>query len=660
MSSRLAHLAARAALIALAVWVVALSVGLTQTWQAVELKLFDRLSVLTAPGKSVLPITIIGIDEASFSQINQRWPWPRNLYAQVIDRLSAAGAAVIAVDVMFPEPSEPSQDAVLAAAITHAGNVVLSADYAYQETALVRQWLRVDPTSILTQAGAITGLATVTLDGDTFVRRIPMATDAFWRRAVETLVRTRPGIVDLPQVTGELFIRHLGPAHTFPYISFYQVLIGDSSIPPDIFRDQIVLIGRDLHSSPEVGSAQEDLFATPFLESSNRLTPGVEILATLVENVLTGQAIVPMKRQWAILLVTVALLLAAPALVRWHPLLSGAWILGLAGLVALGTVWLFARHNLWMPAGSTVSALGALYVTMGLYSFLSERRRAEQITHAFGKYVSPQVVKQIISRPELLKLGGERCDLTVLFADLADFTAISEKLAPETVAKIVNAYLTTMTRAIQAEGGTVDKFIGDAVMAFWGAPLEDPEHASHAVKAAVAMQAAMQELRTTWTGLGCGELSVRIGINSGPVVVGNMGSEDRFDYTVMGDTVNLASRLEGVNKIYGTRILLSENTARLLPADVGLRMIDLVRVKGKQDAVKIFSPCEDAELVRRTESALQAYRARDWVEARRACASVIQYAPGDAVAGVIAGRVEEFEAHSPPVDWDGAVSLEKG
>ena len=640
--------------------IVAISLQSLPAWRGAELKLFDTLTVLTAPRKSVLPISIIGIDEASFAQIDKRWPWPRSLYAQLIDRLAAAGAAVIVIDVLFPEPSESVEDEALAASIARAGNVVLAADYAYQETALVRQWLRVDPIPLLTQAGAVSGLATVRLDPDAFVRKIPYERDALWRRAVETLMRVRPGAVGEPDVAGELYIRHLGPAHTFPYVSFYQVVRGDASIPGDYFRDQIVIVGRDLRSSPEVGAAQDDLFATSFLGTSGVLTPGAEVHATLIENLMTGQAITAMDTRWVITAMALALLLGVPALIRWHPVWSGAWTLAIAALVVGVAAWLFARHNLWLPAASTLTALGVLYIAMGLYSFLSERRRAEQITNAFGKYVSPQVVKEIIARPELLTLGGKRCEMTVLFSDLEGFTSISEKLPPENVAKIVNTYLTAMTRLIISAGGTVDKFIGDAVMAFWGAPLDDPEHALHAVSTAMKMQAEMQRLQVEFEALGCGSIGMRIGINSGPVIVGNMGSDDRFDYTVVGDTVNLASRLEGVNKIYGTGILMAQTTARLLPAEFCLRKIDVVRVAGKRQPVSIFSPCDDLELVRRTDAAFEAYSARDWIAARQAWAHVVQHASEDGLAALFAARIAEFESSAPSAEWDGAIDLKKG
>ena len=643
----------------LAVGLAAAGLILAPGWQSIESKVFDKLSVLTAPGRSMLPITLVGIDEASFTQVGERWPWPRSIFARVIDRLAAQGAAVIVIDVVFYEPSTPEQDEALAAAIARAGNVVLAADHAYQETALVRQWLRIDPIPLFTQAGAQSGLATMTLDNDAIVRRLPQARDAFWRRTIETLLRTRPGITDPPQASGELFIRHLGPAHTFPYVSLYQVLSGDSTLPSDLFKDQIVFVGRDVRSSAEVGLAQADLFATPFLDGTGRLTPGFEIIATMVENVLMGQAIASAGNAASFCLLSLAMLLALPAVIRWHPLWSGAWIGGVIGLAAAAAYWLFAKENLWIAAGATIVALLTLYVAHGLYSYLVERQRGAQITRAFEKYVSPVVVRQMVARPELLRLGGERCELTVLFSDLVGFTAMSEKLPPETVSRVMNLYLTEMTQVVMAEGGTVDKFIGDAVMAFWGAPLPDPQHALHGVRAAIAMQQALDRLRPRLAELGVLDLGMRIGVNSGPAVVGNMGSEERFDYTAMGDTVNLAARLEGVNKLYGTKILLSAATAALLPEEVKLREVDFVRVKGKREAVALYTPCEDVTLADLMRNALTAYRLRDWEGARTAFTQAHARGAGDRVASVLLQRILTLETASLPKDWDGAIELEK-
>jgi adenylate cyclase len=638
---------------------VLLGLGATfsRPWQAIELWLFDQLTVLTATQKSVLPITIVGVDEASFAEIGKRWPWPRDLHAQLIDRLAADGAAVIALDMLFSEAGAGKEDAALAAAIGRAHNVVLAADHAYRETAASRQWMRVDPLPELLTAGAVSGLASAVIDGDAVIRRFPDAQDIFWRQIIAVLKRERPDLGLADEIPDGAMVRHLGPAHTFPYVPYHQVLRG--GVAPGFFQDQIVLVGRDVRASPEVGSAQSDLFATPFLGGSQLLTPGIEIHATLIENALTGRAIAPVGRIWVAAVLVIFAILAMPALWRWHPVSSGVWIAVLAGAALALSYGLFDQRSQWLPVMATLLTLILMYIGMGMLSYFLERRRAVQIKETFSKYVAKEVVEQMVANPDLVRLGGERRELTLLFSDLAGFTSMSEKLPPEMVARVINLYLTAMTRIIIDSGGTVDKFIGDAVMAFWNAPLDDPLHARHGVETAIAMQCAMDELQGQFAEMGAGVVALRIGLHTGPAIVGNMGSEERFDYTALGDTVNLAARLEGVNKMYGTRILFSATTAEGLAGAVSLRPVDRVRVKGKAQPVDIFTPCEDVNLITHTERAMAAYREGDWSRAREGWQLIALNYPDDTLAPVFLKRIEEFEPN-PPAQWDGSVALEKG
>ena len=648
-----------AALAALGVLAVAAALGFTGPGQLAELWVFDVLTRAGAPRRSELPITIVGIDEASFAQLNRQWPWPRSLFARLIDRLGERGAAVIALDIVFNEPSAPQEDEALAAAIARAGNVVLAADHAYHETALFRQWLRIDPLPKFKQAGAAAGLATTELDPDGVVRRVPQQRDALWRAAIDTLMRTRPELIPPPQVGGADLIRYLGPAHTFPYVSFYQVLAGDPTIPRDFFRDQIVLVGRDVRASPEAGIVHADMLATPFLAGSRLLTPGVEIQATLIENAITGRTIEPASRGAGLAFAAALMLLAFPAGARWHPAGSGAWVLALAAAAAGSGYWAFTQRDYWMPLALPMAALAAFYLVVAAASYLAERRQAMRVRFAFARYVSPHVVDRIVAHPGALRLGGERRTMTLLFCDLAGFTSISERLAPEAVAHLVNIWLTAMTRAIHGHGGTVQKFLGDGIYAFWGAPLADEQHALHACEAALAMQAGLAGLRAEFAATGVELPGMRIGVHTGEAIVGNMGSLERFDYTALGDSVNLAARLEGVNKLYGTRILVSGATAERLNGAIALRSVDWVRVKGKENAVFICTPCDDRKLAALTESALAAYRRQDWPAARQAWREVAASAPGDSVAGVFLERIERFEAAPPEAGWDGATALEK-
>ncbi len=647
--------------VGIAAVLLAATISLSDAWHSVELRIFDTLMVKTAPGKVDLPITIVGIDEASFAHIKRQWPWPRSLHARLLDKLTEAGVAVAAFDVVFAEPSTGADDQAFAAAIRRHGNVVLAADTSYRETGATRQWLRVDPLPLFTDAGAMRGLASVQIDPDGILRQLPIARDAFWSQILKALEKRHTGVVAATETVPGSLIRYLGGPHTFTYIPYYQMLEPEKYLSANwktFLKDNIVIIGRDLKSSTDVGSAQSDMFQTPFFSASHELMPGPEVQANLVASMASGDALRRASRSATMLLTLMTGCLSLLLMRRWTPVGSSLTGAALVILVAAIEYGLFAGPLVWLPAGGAALAVVLTYLAQGGVAYSTELRQRRQIRLAFEKYVAPAVVEQIVTRTEFLRPGGERQELTLLFTDLAGFTSIAEGMDAAEVANLLNRHLSEMTEIILRHKGTVDKFIGDAVMAFWGAPVADPDQSLHAVEAAIEMQHKVAAMRADVLAAGGPELAMRIGIHRGECIVGNMGGDNRFDYTAIGDAVNIASRLEGVNKFYGTGVLLSDAVATALAGRVRLRPVDTVRVKGKQSGIAIYTPCEDGRLNALSKSALDAYRQGDWSAAWERWQAVLIYRGEDAVAQLFLSRLRLWQQDGWPESWDGITTLE--
>ena len=636
------------------------ALGFTTPWKQFELKGFDALTVASAPGQSSLPITIVAIDEASMKQIGRQLPWPRSLHAKLIDQLSKSGALVIAFDVLFSEASnDPEEDRALADAIRRAKSVVIASDFVYQESAYARQWLRVDPLPVFTGAGATNGYAIVHLDSDLVLRRMPEGGDVFWRAIARRANERQPGLLEINEPPPGGMIRYDGRDRTFPYVSYYQALQADSHLPADAFKDQIVIIGRDIKATTDQGTSQADLFATPFTARTGWLTPGAEIHANVLETAIRGDAVSPAPRSWTIALVLAVVAVSAFAMRRWRPLVSGAVALALIAALAALAAALFLRMNVWLPVFGAMSSAAAVYLAFGGVAFLTERKRRGEIRRAFSLYVSPEVVDHVMAHPEKLKLGGERREVTCFFTDLEGFTALTERIGAEQVARTLNIHFTRATAIIKRNGGTVNRFIGDAIMALWGAPIDDPQQATHAVRAACEAQADMEALRGDLAREGLPEIRMRVGIHSCVAVIGNLGSDDRFDYTAIGDGVNLAARLEGVNKLYRTGILVSGETVAKLDGSIPMRIVDRVIVKGKSEPVEIYTPCADAFVNETTAKAVAAYRARRWDESEALWRELRAHNSADTIAALYLERIARLRLAAPAPDWEGAIELEK-
>ena len=321
----------------------------------------------------------------------------------------------------------------------------------------------------------------------------------------------------------------------------------------------------------------------------------------------------------------------------------------------------FTKNFFWLETFTPVVSWTLMFFSGVIYHRYMEAKEKQFVEGTFGKYVSSQVVKELLKHPELLKLGGQKKNLTIFFSDIRSFTTLSEGMDPQDLVNFLNEYLTEMTNIAFENDGVVDKYIGDAMMAFWGAPIEDPEHPMKACRAALQMLDKLEELKLKWKEEGKPQINIGIGLNTADVTIGNMGSEARFDYTVMGDGVNLASRLEGINKQYKTHVIISQFTYERVKDKFITRMIDKVAVKGKKEPVVIYElisekkelPETKQKVLKLFEKGLQLYFAADFKEAKRYFAAALKLDPNDGPSSVFLERCETLEQNPPPPDWDG-------
>ena len=637
------------ALVLLLVW----AATFTRPWHALEFKTFDVLTSWAAPQRATFPVVILAIDEPTFQELQQHWPFPRSLHARLIERVHADGAAAIGMDVVFADPGDEGEDAALERAVATAAPVALASAREKVDSANATLWTDVPPLPRLLAAGGQAGSALVLPDDDFVVRRAFGEADSL---AMQLARRVAGATRDLRPAE---WLAYRGPRGTFDTRSYYQAL-EPGLLPPGFFKDKIVLVGRSALSASELENARADLFNSPFGSAGGeRLFPGVELQATQVDNLLADDGLRSAPGHWTPVLVLLMVPLVILAGRRLHTGWAVVLMVTLVAAMALVAWLLFAYARLWwpplMPMASAIGVTGAT----ALVIYATVRQRAQQTRAMFAQYVPPEVVARLVAEPGLMRLGGEVREVTIMFTDLANFTTLSEQLSAEQTVELLTGYFDAMTPIIHASGGTVDKFIGDAVMAFWGAPLDDALHAEHAVHAALDMQQAMEPLVAARRARGLPPLQMRIGLHTGRVVVGNVGSQQRFSYTVIGDAVNLAARLEGANKAFGTGILLSETTARQLPDMLPLRVLDEVIVKGRTEPVRVFTLCADAEVSALSAAALDAFHAGDAAAAATHLGQLLQRSPGDPAALRLQSRVAEAAALPAGAPWQTAVALDK-
>ncbi|MGO4832464.1 CHASE2 domain-containing protein, partial [Rhizobiaceae sp. 2RAB30] len=583
-------------LIAFATLFVLLPLSLTAPWRLVEARAFDYLSTLSPPPRPADGPVVVAIDEPSFAELGLQWPWPRDLHGRLVSALREAGAKVIGVDVIFAEPSsKQGADEALAAAL--GPDVVLASDLTRIETAQAAQTLRVEPLPELTDTGAKSGLASIVLDPDGTLRAVPHFADSFGAVLLE-------GAAEPPAASppGAL-LQTFGPARSYPTVSYYQALAPAEFLPEGYFKGKTVIVGLSMQSAPTAEAGGADAFPTSQTLRTGQLMSGAEIHATVFDNLRTGLFIRTVSPE--ILLSVAALAAALAGLIVWR---GTGWrtVVAAAGAIvvcAAASFLLLRFGRVFVPPVTPALAFIAVAAGQGARDYAAERRMRRTITRAFSQYLSPVMVERLASDPSQLQLGGEKRTITILFSDIRGFTTIAESMKddPQRLTTLINRLLNPLSAVILEAGGTIDKYIGDAIMAFWNAPLDDGDHAAHAVGAALGMLKAVDQLNAELAaeaeaaGMAPIHLAIGVGLNTGDCVVGNMGSDIRFNYSVLGDPVNLAARLEGQTKSYGVPILLGEGTA--IGASDGFAVIELDRVlvKGKTEAATVSTVVPEAD-----------------------------------------------------------------
>ncbi len=553
--------------------------------------LFLRLS----PAKPHPQIVIAAIDDFSLAWNAERWPWPRRDLAEIVNWLNAAGARAVGVDIFLFEPdSDPQGDLALAEALRQAelsaGVLQIVHDPSLGTTTLNL------PLPLYRGAFNGLGITAIRADKDAVVRSL-LACDSFGDQvfchwAFELARRLRqaepPSQVSVdalffdgrlvPLQRGRILVPYAGPAGTYPYYSAARIPLGD--YPAEAFRGKIVLLGA-------TSSSLQDTYPTPFSASSPM--PGVEVIAHLLAAVLEGSYL-QIAPGWVNLLVIGCMAFLAAWLGRLRsPARMLAGMLAGMFLYALLALFVFARFRLFLPVAGGEVMLFLGVVLPGLEQAITQEREKARIRRLFSRFIAPAMVEQLLVAPRLESLN-KRADLTILFSDIRGFTSLSERLAPEQVVALLNPYLAEMTEIIHKHGGTVDKYEGDAILAFFGEPLPLPDHSLRAARAALEMRLALDGLVARWRAQGIApeRFEIGIGLNCGEVFVGLLGSEQRINYTVIGDHVNLAARIQDLTKTYAWPVLMSEAVYRRVEAEFECEFVAETLVKGKQEPVRLY------------------------------------------------------------------------
>ncbi|WP_441000925.1 CHASE2 domain-containing protein [Fodinibius sp. SL11] len=664
-------------------------------------------------------VVIVSISQQADQEIPYKYPWPTNLHAKLVEHLNEAGAKAIGFDVLFDKRDNYNlaNDSAFADVISKYGNVVLGSNI--QSTTQGRgqgsrssSLMLIRPNRVLQKANnSRSGIVRAQYDSDGSIRKyilgleyngqqmyslglelLKLYSDIDSSQINETDEHVSFGSYEIPKFGEHLMtINYYGPPGTFPRHSF-ETVIDDSSIvlasedsafqinsysdpdfglkDTDVFKDKIVLIGATM---PEL----QDLHATPFAEQASM--PGVEMHANAIQTILSANYIYHIDPWMNIVLLVIAIGIMIFAIRR----LSGLYGFGLYLLLILSvvgvTIWMFFQFNVVMDVVAMLTALSVGYVSTQSYRYIMEQREKRRIQGLFSSYVSPAIVEEMVEGGKEPELGGNEVYMTAFFSDIQSFSTFSEQMPAKTLVRLINEYLSAMTNIIRDRGGTLDKYIGDAIVTFFGAPIPSEDHAYKACVVSQLMQYRLEELREKWRNEGeqwpeiVHHMRNRIGINTGVMVTGNMGSESRFNYTMMGDNVNLAARCESGAKQFGAYTMVTSATkeeAQKFGDRCVFRYLDRIVVKGRTEPVEVFEIMglrdklsdESFSCKEKFEQGMEAYESRQWdqaIELFQESSELERFVPNDDSfiytnpSLVYLNRCEVMKENPPPEDWNG-------
>ncbi|MBD3226360.1 MAG: CHASE2 domain-containing protein [Caldithrix sp.] len=655
-------------------------------------------------------IIIVDIDARSIQKLGKFSQWPRQYHTKVVEFLSDAGAMAIGLDILYDRDTwRPEQDVEFVNAVQQAGNVYNAVYFAMADSDNFRYVMPEEPEAFkarehyyrlpnvkmrhfreeerfesdfyeLLNASRGCGHVNFKPDVDGVVRSIHLFSrfnnhlypslgfrifmDLIQVDSVSfdvgkhlNLLRDEQIISQIPvDKNGDMLINYAGRFKTFRYISFYDVLKAkERNLDPRYFKNKIVLVGTSL-------PGLFDLRSVPFMQAF----PGVEIHANILNTLLKQDFIKALKNHETFIMLAGIGIIFGIIISLISPLLSVILTFVFAAGHIMLSLFLFLQNNLWIATVSPVLTIVITLTLVYLYRYVTEERNKRFIRSTFSHFVTKSVVDELLANPDKIKLGGEKKNCTVLFSDVAGFTSISEKLQPEDLVTLLNEYLTEMTNTVFEFDGMLDKYEGDAIMAVFGAPVERGNHAFNACAAALGMQKRLVKLRQRWAKEGKPELAARIGINTGPMVVGNMGSENRFDYTAMGDAVNLGARLEPANKEYGTLIMIGNQTYEQAKESIVVRPLDLLRVKGREEPERVYElialsneTLSDVQekIVELFTRGFENYLKKNWDWAENYFRQILDLKADDQPSKVYLQRCREFKENPPAENWDGVYSM---